>query len=173
MKIEGAKGDWAFLEGVDVKVAVAHGLGNAQKVIDQVKSGEAEYHFIEVMTCPGGCIGGGGQPRLTTNEVRRKRIEAIYQEDEGRAAAQVAREPGRLRPLRGVPRGAVRRDLAPPAAHALQGAGARLRRGGRERPAKRRPPRPSRYTSGAREPALGARRGRRPMKRRTETTSGR
>ena len=63
---------------------MAHGLGNAQKVIDQVKSGEAEYHFVEVMTCPGGCIGGGGQPRFTTNEVRMKRIEAIYREDEGR-----------------------------------------------------------------------------------------
>jgi NADP-reducing hydrogenase subunit HndD len=84
VKIEGAKGDWAFLEGVDVKVGVASGLGNAQKLIDQVKNGEAEYHFIEVMTCPGGCIGGGGQPRFTTNEVRAKRIAAIYAEDEHR-----------------------------------------------------------------------------------------
>ena len=84
VKIEGAKGEWAFLEGVEVKVAVAHGLGNAQKAIDQVKNGEAEYHFIEVMTCPGGCIGGGGQPRFTTDEVRMKRIQAIYQEDEHR-----------------------------------------------------------------------------------------
>jgi NADP-reducing hydrogenase subunit HndD len=84
VKVEGAKGDWAFLEGADLKVAVAHGLGNAQKVIDQVRSGEAEYHFVEVMTCPGGCIGGGGQPRFTTNEVRLKRIAAIYQEDEHR-----------------------------------------------------------------------------------------
>ena len=84
VKVEGAKGDWAFLEGADLKVAVAHGLGNAQKVIDQVKSGEAEYHFVEVMTCPGGCIGGGGQPRFTTNEVRKARMAAIYREDEGR-----------------------------------------------------------------------------------------
>ncbi len=84
VKVEGAKGDWAFLEGADLKVAVAHGLGNAQKVIDQVKNGEAEYHFVEVMTCPGGCIGGGGQPRFTTNEVRKARMAAIYREDEGR-----------------------------------------------------------------------------------------
>jgi iron only hydrogenase large subunit-like protein len=84
VKVEGAKGDWAFLEGAELKVAVAHGLGNAQKVIDQVKNGEAEYHFVEVMTCPGGCIGGGGQPRFTTNEVRMKRLQAIYQEDEHR-----------------------------------------------------------------------------------------
>ena len=53
-------------------------------VIDRIRSGEANYHFIEVMTCPGGCIGGGGQPRLTSDEVRRKRISAIYAEDESR-----------------------------------------------------------------------------------------
>jgi NADP-reducing hydrogenase subunit HndD len=85
IRIEGAKDDWAFLEGVDVNVAVAHGLGNAQKAIDQMKRGEAAYHFVEVMTCPGGCIGGGGQPRFTTDDVRRARIAAIYEEDEGRA----------------------------------------------------------------------------------------
>jgi iron-only hydrogenase group A len=76
--------EWAFLKGVTVKVAVAHTLGNAQKVIDRIKSGEAQYHFVEVMTCPGGCIGGGGQPRLTTNAAREARIAAIYREDEGR-----------------------------------------------------------------------------------------
>ena len=47
-----------------------------------MKSGEAHYHFVEVMTCPGGCIGGGGQPRFATDEVRRQRIAAIYKEDE-------------------------------------------------------------------------------------------
>jgi NADP-reducing hydrogenase subunit HndD len=84
VKIEGAKGDWAFLEGAELKVAVAHGLSNAQKVIDRIRSGEATYHFVEVMTCPGGCIGGGGQPRLTSNAVREARIRAIYAEDESR-----------------------------------------------------------------------------------------
>jgi NADP-reducing hydrogenase subunit HndD len=76
--------EWKFLEGVSLKVAVAHGLANARKVIEAVKSGSKTYHFVEVMTCPGGCIGGGGQPRLTTNEVRRARIAAIYEEDETR-----------------------------------------------------------------------------------------
>ncbi|MFH0878797.1 MAG: NADH-dependent [FeFe] hydrogenase, group A6 [Lentisphaerota bacterium] len=84
IKIEGAVPEWSFLEGVTLKVAVAHGLGNARKVIEQVKTGAAEYHFIEVMTCPGGCIGGGGQPRMTNNDVRRARIAAIYREDEGK-----------------------------------------------------------------------------------------
>jgi len=76
--------DWKFLEGVTVKVAVAHGLANAQRVIAAVKSGEKAYHFIEVMTCPGGCIGGGGQPRFTDNKIRQARIAAIYREDEGK-----------------------------------------------------------------------------------------
>ncbi len=76
--------DWAFLKGATVKVAVAHGLGNARDVIERIRSGEGQYHFIEVMTCPGGCIGGGGQPRNTTNDVRRARIAAIYKEDEGK-----------------------------------------------------------------------------------------
>ena len=84
LEIVGARPEWSFLEGVTVKVAVAHGLGNARKVIERIKTGEGDYHFVEVMTCPGGCIGGGGQPRMTTDEVREARIAAIYREDEGK-----------------------------------------------------------------------------------------
>jgi iron-only hydrogenase group A len=76
--------EWEFLRGATLNVAVAHGLGNARKVIERIKKGEANYHFIEVMTCPGGCIGGGGQPRMTGNDTRRARIAAIYAEDEHR-----------------------------------------------------------------------------------------
>ncbi len=82
--ITGALPEWSFLEGVTAKVAVAHGLTNAEKVIQSIKDGKADFHFIEVMTCPGGCIGGGGQPRMTTNEIRKARIAAIYREDEGK-----------------------------------------------------------------------------------------
>jgi len=82
--IEGTKEEWKFLEGVTVNVAVAHGLGNAKKILEEVKTGKKQYHFIEIMACPGGCIGGGGQPRMTTDEVRNARIKAIYKEDEGR-----------------------------------------------------------------------------------------
>ncbi len=84
LKIEKTLPEWKFLEGVTLQVAVAHGLSNAQRVISSIKSGEKQYHFVEVMTCPGGCIGGGGQPRFTTNEVRGARIAAIYREDEGK-----------------------------------------------------------------------------------------
>jgi iron-only hydrogenase group A len=83
LRIEGAVPEWSFLEGVEVKVGVAHGLGNARKIVEAVKRGES-FHFIEIMTCPGGCIGGGGQPRLTDDEIRAKRIKAIYREDEGK-----------------------------------------------------------------------------------------
>ena len=82
--ITGTVPEWSFLEGETLKVAVSSGLGNARTLLERIKSGEAEYHFVEVMTCPGGCIGGGGQPRLTTNEIRKKRIAAIYKEDEGK-----------------------------------------------------------------------------------------
>lgn len=76
--------EWSFLSGVTVKVAVAHGLANARKLLEHIKAGQAEYHFVEIMACPGGCIGGGGQPRMTDNELRRARIDAIYREDEGK-----------------------------------------------------------------------------------------
>jgi iron-only hydrogenase group A len=84
LTITGTKPDWSFLEGVEVKVAVSHGLGNARRLLNHIKNG-AVYHFVEVMTCPGGCIGGGGQPRFTDDSIRLKRIAAIYAEDEGKA----------------------------------------------------------------------------------------
>ena len=81
VKIENPKPEWAFLDGVELKCAVAHGLVNAKKVMDSVKKGTSDYHFIEVMACPGGCLGGGGQPIPTSPEIRKKRAEAIYAED--------------------------------------------------------------------------------------------
>ncbi|MHB8898537.1 MAG: NADH-dependent [FeFe] hydrogenase, group A6 [Thermoguttaceae bacterium] len=83
--VEGALPDWAFLEGATLNVAVAHGLGNAEKMLELIATGQRNYHFVEVMTCPGGCIGGGGQPRFTNNQIRQARIAAIYREDEGKA----------------------------------------------------------------------------------------
>lgn len=84
VKIENVKPEWSFLEGAELKTVVAHGLTNAKKVMDAVRDGKASYHFIEIMACPGGCLGGGGQPIPTNAEIRAKRAEAIYAEDAGK-----------------------------------------------------------------------------------------
>jgi iron-only hydrogenase group A len=82
IKIEGCVNAWKFLEGVELKVAIAHGLVNANKIMKMTREGKAPYHFVEIMACPGGCIGGGGQPIPTNMEIRKKRMKAIYSEDE-------------------------------------------------------------------------------------------
>ena len=79
--MEGVKEATVNIDGLEVGVAVAHSLGNARKILDQIKEGNSKYHFIEIMACPGGCIGGGGQPIPTDLDIRMKRIEAIYQVD--------------------------------------------------------------------------------------------
>ncbi len=66
-----------------VRVAVCHTLLNARKMMDRLEKGECDYDFIEIMACPGGCIGGGGQPYDTTNEVRKQRIASLYEIDRG------------------------------------------------------------------------------------------
>ena len=81
VKIEGVLPEWKFLEGAELKVAIAHGLVNANKLMKAVTTGKATYHFVEIMACPGGCIGGGGQPIPTNKEIRQKRMNAIYNED--------------------------------------------------------------------------------------------
>jgi NADH-quinone oxidoreductase subunit G/NADP-reducing hydrogenase subunit HndD len=80
--LQGVKEAAVELAGLTVKVAVAHGLGNARKLMEAIKNAKADYHFIEIMCCPGGCIGGGGQPIPTNMEIRDKRINAIYAADE-------------------------------------------------------------------------------------------
>jgi NADP-reducing hydrogenase subunit HndD len=81
IKIENPLKEWSFLDGVELKCAVAHGLIHAKQVMDSIKAGEADFHFVEIMACPGGCLGGGGQPIPTNPEIRKKRAEAIYAED--------------------------------------------------------------------------------------------
>lgn len=72
--------------GMEVKVAVASGLGNARELLNKVKSGEAHYHFIEIMGCPGGCVNGGGQPQQpgfvrNTTDIRALRAKVLYDSD--------------------------------------------------------------------------------------------
>jgi iron only hydrogenase large subunit-like protein len=81
--IKDVKPEWKFLEGVELSIAIAHGLHNANDLMKAVREGKVVYHFIEVMGCPGGCLGGGGQPIPTSPEIRQKRANAIYAEDMG------------------------------------------------------------------------------------------
>ncbi|MDP3387827.1 MAG: NADH-dependent [FeFe] hydrogenase, group A6 [Eubacteriales bacterium] len=70
---------------MDLKIGIAHGLGNARKMLEDIQSGKSTYHAIEIMACPGGCIGGGGQPYHHGNmEIIQKRQDAIYREDVGK-----------------------------------------------------------------------------------------
>ncbi len=80
--LEGVKEATIDVDGLQLKVAVAHGLANARKLMEKLAAGEADYHFIEIMACPGGCIGGGGQPFPVDREVRQARINGIYRADE-------------------------------------------------------------------------------------------
>ena len=82
--MEGIKEAEIDMNGLKIKVAVAHTLKNARILFDQIERKESPYAFIEVMTCPGGCLGGGGQPIPTTWEIRKKRAESIYKEDAGK-----------------------------------------------------------------------------------------
>lgn len=75
--------------GMDVKVAVASGLSNAKQIMDKVRAGEADYHFVEIMGCPGGCVNGGGQPQVHAEvrnyvDVRAIRAKALYDNDEAK-----------------------------------------------------------------------------------------
>ncbi|HEX7591121.1 MAG TPA: NADH-dependent [FeFe] hydrogenase, group A6 [Candidatus Limnocylindrales bacterium] len=86
--LDGVKEGKVTIAGHEVRFAVAHGLGNVETVLERVRAArdagtEPPYHFIEVMACPGGCVGGGGQPYGVTDNLREKRAAGLYQEDQG------------------------------------------------------------------------------------------
>lgn len=87
--LAGVVPDWEWLRGVTLRMAVAHGTTAARRVVENVRAGGsfADCHFIEVMACPGGCLGGGGQPIPTSEDIRRARARAIYAEDSAYGAA--------------------------------------------------------------------------------------
>lgn len=69
-------------DGLKLNIGIAHGLGNARKLLEEIQAGKSEFHAIEIMACPGGCIGGGGQPQHHgKSEIIRARQKAIYEED--------------------------------------------------------------------------------------------
>jgi NADH-quinone oxidoreductase subunit G/NADP-reducing hydrogenase subunit HndD len=80
--LEGRKEARIQVGDVSLGVAVVSGLGNARELLDEIKAGRDDLHFIEVMTCPGGCINGGGQPMRTDTEAVRARMRALYRLDD-------------------------------------------------------------------------------------------
>ena len=95
---DGIKESTVKMGGMDVNVAIAHGLGNARKLLDSIKSGEKTYHFIEVMACPGGCVTGGGQPICDAKtwmnvDVKAERAKALYAEDKNATVRQSHKNP--------------------------------------------------------------------------------
>jgi iron-only hydrogenase group A len=85
--LDGVKEGMVEIDGHEVRFAVAHGLGNVETVLNRVREArdagtEPPYHFIEVMACPGGCVGGGGQPYGVTDKLRSKRAAGLYQDDQ-------------------------------------------------------------------------------------------
>lgn len=79
--MEGVKEACAEVDGRKVRIAVVHGLKNAESLIKKIEKGEESFDFVEVMACPGGCIGGAGQPIPQNIDVRKKRAKGIYKVD--------------------------------------------------------------------------------------------
>ncbi len=83
--MEGIREAKVDFDGLELNIGIAHGLGNARKMLEDIRDGKSHYHAIEIMACPGGCIGGGGQPlHHGDSSILKKRIEAIYREDAGK-----------------------------------------------------------------------------------------
>jgi NADP-reducing hydrogenase subunit HndD len=79
---EGLRSAKVDFDGLELNIGIAHGLGNARKLLEEIRAGKSQYHAIEIMACPGGCIGGGGQPLHHGDySVLKKRTEALYRED--------------------------------------------------------------------------------------------
>ncbi|WDV48285.1 NADH-dependent [FeFe] hydrogenase, group A6 [Clostridiaceae bacterium M8S5] len=95
---EGIKEATIKIGDLDVNIAVAHSTGCASELLEKVKSGEKQYHFIEVMGCSGGCVNGGGQPHVSSKvkmnvDVRRERAKALYNEDEAKVIRKSHKNP--------------------------------------------------------------------------------
>ncbi|RKY39269.1 MAG: ferredoxin [Candidatus Omnitrophota bacterium] len=91
--MQGIKKAEVLINGLKLKVAVAHGLSNARILLEEVKEGRSPYHFIEIMACPGGCLGGGGQPLPTNLKVREARANALYREDRNKGIRKSHQNP--------------------------------------------------------------------------------
>ena len=124
--VEGLRETYVAIGEHNIHVAVANGLQNAKTVLDKIKSGTEAYHVVEVMACPGGCIGGGGQPypqegyHVLDADLLRKRASALYGIDSGKKLRKSLRQPGHRGGLRCVSRRAGLREGPSTPAHRLQ-----------------------------------------------------
>lgn len=92
--MEGIRQATIDFNGLPLKIGIAHGLGNARKLLEDIQAGKSEFHAIEIMSCPGGCIGGGGQPYHHGNaDILKKRQQAIYQEDKNKSIRKSHQNP--------------------------------------------------------------------------------
>ena len=92
--IENLKEATIDVDGFELKVAVAHGLGNARKLMNEIRAGKSKYHAIEIMACPGGCIGGGGQPlHHGDSSLLKARTRALYTEDSEKSLRKSHKNP--------------------------------------------------------------------------------
>ena len=97
--LEGMREAEVTLGGKKLSIGIAHGLGNARKLLEDIRDGKAKYHAIEIMACPSGCVGGGGQPYHGNDmNVLKERTKALYKEDEGKSV-RVAHENAELKQL--------------------------------------------------------------------------
>lgn len=96
--LDGVKKAELDVDGTTVRVAVVSGLGNAAKLLEEIAAGREELHFVEVMTCPGGCINGGGQPFSASPDAVRRRMEALYAID-GASSLRLSHENPSIRRL--------------------------------------------------------------------------
>ncbi len=80
--LDGSKEAIVNVNGVELRIAIVNGLANAEKIIKKLQKYPTAYHYVEVMACPGGCIGGGGQPLPTDSKIRKLRSEGLYSIDQ-------------------------------------------------------------------------------------------
>ena len=92
--MDGIRSATIDFDGLPINIGIAHGLANARKLLNEVRAGKSKYHAIEIMACPGGCIGGGGQPYHHGNsEILQKRASSIYAEDAGKSIRKSHQNP--------------------------------------------------------------------------------
>lgn len=112
---DGIREGSVLINGEEIKIAIAHGLGNARRLLESIRDGKAFYHAIEIMACPGGCIGGGGQPYHHGDiNLLKKRAAAIYEEDRAKPIRRSHQNPDIImlyREFLGEPYGAKAHEL--------------------------------------------------------------